>query len=133
MNDLFKKRNELARKLASMTPDEVLKMRTGYAGKSEQWRYGFDLACREKQAEIDALKQQNAELLAAQQWQPIESAPRDGTRILVFIDSHFSFTTVARWDDDKDCWKSAWDDQSVYAVAYWQPLPQPPEKARGDL
>ena len=65
MNDLFKKRNELAQKLASMTPDDVLKTRTGYAGKSQQWQYGFDLACREKQAEIDALKAQNADLLAA--------------------------------------------------------------------
>lgn len=65
MNDLFKKRSQLAQKLASMTPDDVLKMRTGYAGKSQQWQYGFDLACREKQAEIDALKAQNAELLAA--------------------------------------------------------------------
>ena len=63
MNDLFKKRNELAQKLASMTPDDVLKMRTGYAGKSQQWQYGFDLACREKQIEIDALKAQNAELM----------------------------------------------------------------------
>ena len=62
MNDLFKKRNEFARKLASMTPDDVLKIRTGYAGKSQQWQYGFDLACREKQAEIDALKAQNAAL-----------------------------------------------------------------------
>ena len=70
VNDLFKKRNELAQKLASMTPDDVLKMRTGYAGKSQQWQYGFDLACREKQAEIDALKAQNAELLAAQEGTP---------------------------------------------------------------
>ena len=70
MNDLFKKRNELAQKLASMTTDDVLKMRTGHAGKSQQWQYGFDLACREKQIEIDALKAQNAELLAAQEGTP---------------------------------------------------------------
>ena len=65
MNDLFKRRNELAQKLASMTTDDVLKMRTGYAGKSQQWQYGFDLACREKQIEIDALKAQRDALLAA--------------------------------------------------------------------
>ena len=70
MNDLFKKRNELAQKLASMTTDDVLKMRTGYAGKSQQWQYGFDLACREKQIEIDVLKAQNAEMLAAQEGTP---------------------------------------------------------------
>ena len=67
MNDLFKKRNELAQKLASMTTDDVLKMRTSYAGKSQQWQYGFDLACREKQIEIDALKAQRDALLAAQE------------------------------------------------------------------
>ena len=65
MNDLFKKRSQLAQKLASMTPDDVLKMRTGYAGKSHQWQYGFDLACREKQIEIDALKAHNAELISS--------------------------------------------------------------------
>ena len=70
VNDLFKKRSQLAQKLASMTPDDVLKMRTGYAGKSQQWQYGFDLACREKQTEIDALKAQNADLLAAQEGTP---------------------------------------------------------------
>ena len=65
MNDLFEKRNQLAQKLASMTTDDVLKMRTGYTGKSQQWQYGFDLACREKQIEIDALKAQNAELIGS--------------------------------------------------------------------
>ena len=70
MNELFKKRNELAQKLASMTTDDVLKMRTGYAGKSQQWQYGFDLACREKQIEIDVLKAQRDALLAAQEGTP---------------------------------------------------------------
>jgi hypothetical protein len=34
---------------------KTLKERAGYAGKSQQWQYGFDLACNEMQAEIDAL------------------------------------------------------------------------------
>ena len=93
MNDLFKKRNELAQKLASMTTDDVLKMRTGYAGKSQQWRYGFDLACREKQAEIDALKAQNAELLAAQEGTPCKHkfhVDAGGVLFCVYCSASFS-------------------------------------------
>ena len=34
---------------------EKLKKRCGYDGKSQQWQYGFDLACRElAQAQADA-------------------------------------------------------------------------------
>ena len=35
---------------------KTLKERAGYDGKSQQWQYGFDLACNEMQAELDALK-----------------------------------------------------------------------------
>ena len=93
MNDLFKKRNELAQKLASMTPDDVLKMRTGYAGKSQQWQYGFDLACREKQAEIDALKAQRDALLAAQEGTPCKHkfhVEADGVLFCVYCSASFS-------------------------------------------
>lgn len=31
---------------------EQLKIDAGYSGKSEQWRYGFDLACRELQKRL---------------------------------------------------------------------------------
>lgn len=31
---------------------EHLKIDAGYSGKSEQWRYGFDLACRELQKRL---------------------------------------------------------------------------------
>lgn len=33
-----------------------LKERVGYSGKSQQWQYGFDLACRELQAQVEADK-----------------------------------------------------------------------------
>lgn len=115
-----------------MNTDE-LKTRTGYAGKSQQWQYGFDLACREKQAEIDALKAQRDELLAAQQWRPIESAPRDGvTRILVLIgDGDGCECVIAVRDVSNMCWVSSWSGDALYPPTHWQPLPI--AKARGDL
>ena len=47
-------------------------------------------------AEIDALKAQRDALLAAQQWQPIESAPKDGTDFLI----DYEGVTIARWQPD---------------------------------
>lgn len=35
--------------------NQDLKQRTGYDGKPKQWQYGFDLACREKNAEMARL------------------------------------------------------------------------------
>ncbi len=83
-------------------------------------------------AEIDALK-------AAQQWQPIESAPKDGvTRVLVLIreGTEELIQTVAVRDTSNGCWISSWTGEVLYPPTHWQPLPPPPEaiaKARGDL
>lgn len=129
MNDLFKKRNELAQKLASMTTDDVLKIRTGYAGKSQQWQYGFDLACREKQAEIDALKAQNADLLAAQQWQPIDENTPKNTHLLLLA-GNTPLIGVGLYDSYLGHWSWKYGEEPTL----WMPLPLPPEaKARGDL
>ena len=93
--------------------------------------------------EIDALKAQNAELLAAQQWRDIESAPRDGTRILVAVEVHVLFGQ-SYWQIDSVCVDEGtgeicdedyrgWSDLSDYS--HWMPEPLPPAiaKARGDL
>ncbi len=55
----------------------------------------------EAQAEIDRLTQQNAELLAAQQWQPIESAPKDGSVIYVRT-SYGSVADMACWSPESN-------------------------------
>lgn len=90
----------------------------------------------QKQAEIDALKAQNAELLVAQQWRDIESAPRDGTWFLACsITKGWSAMRIVRFhrlEDSVPCngegvlWPSA--------PTHWQPLPPIPiAKVRGDL
>lgn len=75
-------------------------------------------------------------------WQPIESAPKDGTRVL-FYDPHSSVGVHAGcWDasftstDDGLSFRGAWTDYSVhsfgseecneYYPTHWQPLPEPP-------
>lgn len=64
-------------------------------------------------------------------WQPIETAPKDGTRILIFVPD----------DDDGDCFKVAyygghpkqrgWLARGFWGAddvpSHWQPLPLPPE------
>lgn len=65
------------------------------------------------------------------QWQPVESAPKDGTLILAFLpESALMKIVFARWDDEFACW---YDDKGESAfpidveVTHWMPLPEPPE------
>lgn len=86
-------------------------------------------------AEIDALKQQNAELLAAQQWRDVESAPRDGTWFLACSTKKgWAATRLVRFLRPDDSLPCAGDGNLWPSPpTHWQPLPPPPEKARGDL
>lgn len=66
-------------------------------------------------------------------WQPIETAPKDGTEPLV---SHGEFASVVWWDEIGSGWiVAALADQSIYAPnpTHWMPLPAPPVAlAQGD-
>ena len=68
------------------------------------------------------------------QWQPIETAPKDGTWILVykpfnlygFDDSKwFVDKYIVRWADE--CWNISMEDKVIYPT-HWMPLPKPPKK-----
>lgn len=72
--------------------------------------------------------------MAAQTWQPIETAPKDGvTRVLVsnWSGLHCNWMMDARFNtkmlgNDGQHWISG----SVGLIAtHWQPLPEPPEKS----
>ena len=61
-------------------------------------------------------------------WQPIETAPKDGTAILV---SESRFIHCVEWNDEYEWW--AVDDNKLgpfrlrgTAPTHWMPLPPPP-------
>lgn len=80
------------------------------------------------------------------EWQPIESAPRDGSRILVVIratEQGPGEIDVARWArparTGERCWIAADSDSScqiVYAdpeVLFWMPLPSHAPQTRSGV
>jgi hypothetical protein len=70
-------------------------------------------------------------------WRPIESAPRDGTEIILRRDQRIGGGFWITWPDTETCeggegWSVGadgchWDDAA--APTHWQPLPTPPLRA----
>jgi len=96
-------------------------------------------------AEIERLRAENERLTreCAAEWEPIETAPRDGTTILVYFRRHGPMTVVASDQDDPDADWRPWyiDDHKhgPYVVrgyrqgddTHWMPLPKPPKALEG--
>lgn len=57
------------------------------------------------------------------QWQPIASAPRDGTPVDLWHRDGFRITE--QWWTDDGCWSCVMDDDDF---THWMPLPAPPTK-----
>lgn len=82
--------------------------------------------------------------MATSEWQPIETAPRDGTAILVYgqgllreLDGNCA---VVRWDGLEHSSIKWWQihegkhgpyDLRGPSPTHWQPLPDPPKEGRG--
>lgn len=90
----------------------------------------------------DALEAERAKVAAArlEGWQPIETAPKDGTAILIACDYHRpnrSQVTLAWWEPRVRKWVESqhWDDceddwnfnTCAFRVTHWMPLPDHPE------
>jgi hypothetical protein len=69
-------------------------------------------------------------------WQPIETAPKDGTRILAFfpqeIDSYKILTVLFTWRQWYLCPDGAYDFEFEIAgdPTHWMPLPNPPKQEK---
>lgn len=69
-------------------------------------------------------------------WQPIETAPKDGTNFLAIGGIYHGLPFVARWEPSfysDQPWKLPLSASRVYehCLTHWMPLPEPPEAAHG--
>ena len=68
-------------------------------------------------------------------WQPIETAPQDGTQVLVsgpsYNDpSYVAYVTIALFDPEYGEWREGLN--AIYAPTHWMPLPPSPLSSRGE-
>ena len=65
------------------------------------------------------------------QWQPIETAPKDGTWIMICRPTTYASKlgcALVYWDDHFACWHDGDYHSDHYAPTHWMPLPEPPPK-----
>lgn len=68
-------------------------------------------------------------------WQPIETAPKDGTPILCYApqrQAHWVSVYVVKWsdpdEDDGTGWvEAAGEEWGRWNATHWMPLPAPPQ------
>ena len=72
--------------------------------------------------------------LREREWQPIETAPKDGTRIIVtrrkYPAEFFAPIRIVRWAN-RNGWRYTRYKTLPFKPDFWQPLPQPPRE--GDV
>ena len=59
-------------------------------------------------------------------WQPIETAPRDGTRILLWLAAPSTEPIIGRWERATLCWiddRYSWNDELI--PTHWAALVPP--------
>ena len=71
------------------------------------------------------------------EWQPIETAPKDGTKVLLFVDTGYEARIhPGKWNDDRYAKRPRpyWDylyfqtmDSRDHQPTHWMPLPAPPK------
>ena len=66
------------------------------------------------------------------EWQPIDTAPKDGTWILVYHKFESYGFDKTEWDYDKwivrwayDCWHTG-EEYAIQEPTHWMPLPKSP-------
>lgn len=58
-------------------------------------------------------------------WQPIETAPKDGTKFLAWR-RHSTIPIIVFYNEDYDQYECN-DGHLVFSLTHWMPLPAPPK------
>jgi hypothetical protein len=95
----------------------------------------FDYACNDTapMRYSELRKRMKAALRAVREWQPIETAPKDGTKFLGAY-SGVNDVYAAYWFADVDSIYGGYfvKDGTIQVVkpTHWMPLPQPPQEGK---
>lgn len=87
--------------------------------------------------DLSALRAHDAKLLAPYQWQPIETAPKDGTEVILWfpfkdiaINGHYGEVSEGDWETGNRTWMEwlvadeLWfQEDPSQAPTHWMPLP----------
>ena len=66
-------------------------------------------------------------------WQPIDTAPKNGSPILVFWNyvldgKSWTCYAITRWDEQAHEWTDVEDSDDYFSEpTHWMPLPEPPQ------
>jgi hypothetical protein len=88
----------------------------------------YELAMRQKQIAAEALSKARSSVSAPNEWQPIETAPKDGSLILLTRQGciyKFTGTYCAYWNNDIDEWMFH-QEGIVRNATHWMALPAAP-------
>jgi len=135
--------------LERMTPEEIARLKLRYTNRngsaevltSKAWAH-----VQLQDAEIARLRAEVERLKALTEWRPFDTAPQDGTEIIVYREDALVFTASfcesrseepanehdRQWfgestDEDGWCWFSACgDDLTGDLPTLWMPMPAPP-------
>jgi len=69
--------------------------------------------------------------MTEREWQPIETAPKDGTDILVAFPKNVGWLQIVRWWEKKTGfqWVDGYTCKRIWnSPTHWQPLPPPPKE-----
>ena len=106
-----------------------------YAGMLRRHAAEWDKQAMPVQAECSRQAARHMEELQAAHdaitnpWQPMRTAPMDGTAVLALLDGS-DIPLPIRWDVDIAGWRVTWDDyvlSDTDGPRYWMPCPDDPE------